>query len=307
MYSLYSVEATVELPCEECDFDGIIPNPRTLDEYEKRDFEDEIQVFSSFTYLIDLTRITGYILDLQVLQPKEMEDAVANADAMLVNWKLHLPLEKQGIVDKNEEVDEILFQAHNTMQLLLVFIHRPLSRLYHSPLESISSCTPPQLPHEPVSEDDKTYWKTYWQHTKKTLEAAEAAIALYALPCPIIHHTPLGICSISLSTMANISACAWVLKGEDAARTRDRVRLGLGALKTLGEVWSASRRVERETKAVARGVFEISKPGLTQIGAPQPRSLLVGNEIQPLDLLWQDLGDMDGFGPWGDTPIRACH
>lgn len=107
--------------------------------------------------------------------------------------------------------------------------------------------------------------------------------------------------------MANISACAWVLKGEDAARTRDRVRLGLGALKTLGEVWSASRRVERETKAVARGVFEISKPGLTQIGAPQPRSLLVGNEIQPLDLLWQDLGDMDGFGPWGDTPIRACH
>lgn len=88
-----------------------------MDEYEKRDFEDEIQVFSSFTYLIDLTRITGYILDLQVLQPKEMEDAVANADAMLVNWKLHLPLEKQGIVDKNEEVDEILFQAHNTMQL----------------------------------------------------------------------------------------------------------------------------------------------------------------------------------------------
>lgn len=30
---------------------------------------------------------------------------------------MHLPLEKQGIVDKNEEADEILFQAHNTLQL----------------------------------------------------------------------------------------------------------------------------------------------------------------------------------------------
>jgi len=48
---------------------------------------------------------------------KELESAVANADAMLVNWRLHLPREKQGVVDKNEEVDEILFQAHNMLQL----------------------------------------------------------------------------------------------------------------------------------------------------------------------------------------------
>jgi len=34
-----------------------------------------------------------------------------------MNWKLHLPREKQGVVDKNEEVDEVLFQAHNLLQL----------------------------------------------------------------------------------------------------------------------------------------------------------------------------------------------
>jgi len=57
------------------------------------------------------------LLGLGSMGEKELESAVANADAMLVNWRLHLPREKQGVVDKNEEVDEILFQAHNMLQL----------------------------------------------------------------------------------------------------------------------------------------------------------------------------------------------
>lgn len=51
------------------------------------------------------------------LKGGDLEAAVANVDAMLVNWKLHLPQEKQGVVDKNEEVDELLFRAHNLQQL----------------------------------------------------------------------------------------------------------------------------------------------------------------------------------------------
>lgn len=131
---LYTIEANVELPCEEADYDGvrytyinvlneletdyaqIIPRSRTLSEYEARDFEDEEPVFSSFTYLIDLTRITGSILGIEHVNGKDLETAVAYADAMLVNWKLHLPKEKQGVVDRNEEVDEILFAAHNLLQ-----------------------------------------------------------------------------------------------------------------------------------------------------------------------------------------------
>ena len=74
-------------------------------------------MFSSFTYLIDISRISGSLLGLDKLRAKELELAVTNADAMLVNWKLHLPREKQGVVDRNEEVDELLFQAHNMLQL----------------------------------------------------------------------------------------------------------------------------------------------------------------------------------------------
>lgn len=48
---------------------------------------------------------------------KEREPAVANADAMLVNWKLHLPREKHGVIDKDEQVDELLFQAQGLLQV----------------------------------------------------------------------------------------------------------------------------------------------------------------------------------------------
>ena len=134
---LYTIEANVELPCEECDYDGvccstkipsyletnafqIVPRSRTLGEYDNRDFLDEEPVFSSFTYLIDLTRISGSLLGLDRLPPSDVEIAVNNADAMLVNWKLHLPREKQGVVDKNEELDEILFFAQQQLQVYLL-------------------------------------------------------------------------------------------------------------------------------------------------------------------------------------------
>ncbi|KUJ24551.1 uncharacterized protein LY89DRAFT_679662 [Mollisia scopiformis] len=298
-FLLFTVDATVELPCEECDYDGIIPRPRTLDEYEARDFEDEEVVFSSFTYLIDLTRITGAILGFDHFPRKEMEIAVNNADAMLVNWKLHLPKEKQSVIDKNEEVDEILFQAQNLLQILLVFIHRPLSRLFHSPIEKISQCAPPPMPHQMTGEEDKTYWL----HTKKTLEAAEAAINLYALPCPIINHTPLGICGLALSTLANLSACAYVLNGVEWYRTRDRIRLGLGGLKAMGEIWQISKRTETEVKQIARSVFAMARPqdakNIDNAFAFQGiETSTITPDIQALDVGWEELGQLEYFNTW---------
>ncbi len=134
---MYTIETNVELPCEENDYDGvrcswldydneletdflqIIPRPRTLAEYEARDFEYEEPIFSSFTYLIGLIRISGSVLVIDDLGSKDREAAVSSADAMLVNWKLHLPREKQGVVDRHEEVDEMLFQAQNLLQMYI--------------------------------------------------------------------------------------------------------------------------------------------------------------------------------------------
>jgi hypothetical protein len=116
----------------------------------------------------------------------------------------------------------------------------------------------------------------YWLHTKKCLEAAETAINLYALPIPILQHTPVGICGIVLSTLANISACSYVLSG------------GLGGLKKFGEVWSVGRRSEKETKKIARHVFTLPRPGMETAGSFDFEML--GDESLTG---FEDLGGMD--------------
>lgn len=133
----------------------------------------------------------------------------------------------------------------------MVSIHRPLSRLLPSPLETISSFAPLPPTSQPSSRDDRSYWL----HTRKCLEAAEIATNLYTLPIPMLQHSPLGITSIALATCANLSSCAYTLNGTERSRARDRVRLGLGGLKKLAEAWSNARRTEREIKFIARSVF----------------------------------------------------
>lgn len=153
--------------------------------------------------------------------------------------------------------------------------------------------------------------RTYWLHTKKTLEAAEAAINLYALPCPILNHTPLGICGLALSTLANLSACAYILSGAEWYRTRDRIRLGLGGLKAMGDIWQISKRTEKETKQIARSVFSLAKTqdasNIDNAFAFQVQPIDDGSmtsmstitpDIQALDIGWQDLGQLDYFNTW---------
>jgi len=61
----------------------------------------------------------GAWLIINDISGEGLEPAVANADAMLVNWKLHLPKVKQRVVDKNEEPDELLFYAHSMLHWYL--------------------------------------------------------------------------------------------------------------------------------------------------------------------------------------------
>lgn len=271
---MYYTEADVELPCEEYEYDRIIPRPRTVFEYEARDIEDGESFFSSFTYLIGICRISGFAIGLQNLSGDELELAVANVDTMLVNWKLHLPRGKQDIFGKNQDLDELMFQAHSMLQSyvllsivsssdqyraysfrMMLYIHRPLSQLYQVPTESISNCA--SLPSTCGTNRDEN--ASHWLHTRKCLEAARTAVELYALPIPIFEHSPLGIHDIVLSILANTSACAYVLQSTDWYHTRERIRLGLGGLKKFGEVWATSRQMEREMKRIARGALYMSQ------------------------------------------------
>lgn len=93
------------------------------------------------------------------------------------------------------------------------------------------------------------------------LEAAEAGTGLFTLPSPFTTHSPLAICGLTLLILAQISACRFKLKGAEYKAARDRVRLGLGAIKVLGEVWAIGQVTVGEIQIIARDVLSLQKPG----------------------------------------------
>jgi len=103
-------------------------------------------------------------------------------------------------------------------------------------------------------------------HTAKCLEVIDANTNLFALPTPQLKHSPISSCALALAVMAHVSACNHVLRAGSTAykSSRDKVRLGLGALKTNMECWGMARRSVREVVGVARELLSISTPPSTK-------------------------------------------
>jgi hypothetical protein len=89
------------------------------------------------------------------------------------------------------------------------------------------------------------------------LEAAEAGIGLFTLPSPFTKHTPLVICGLTLAILSQVSACRFKLKGPGYTAARDRVRLGLAAIKAMGEVWTIGSITVKEVQIIARETLSL--------------------------------------------------
>ncbi|KAK9244204.1 hypothetical protein V1506DRAFT_461529 [Lipomyces tetrasporus] len=252
-FSLRDIKADVDLPCEEATYQsGDIPQPRTLEEYYTREFAGEELIFSSFAYLIDLGHILGSLLALGTEPGEPFEPAVISADASLMNWALYLPKQKHLVVEDPGKVDEVLFQAHSLHSTLKVYLHRPRSQLAYDPIERTSKCAPP-----PSDKSVAERQRAYDFHTTKVLEAAEAGIGLFTLPSPFTKHTPMVICGLTLAILAQVSACRFKLKGPGYTAARDRVRLGLAAIKAMGEVWTIGSITVKDLQIIARETLSL--------------------------------------------------
>ncbi|KAL4952190.1 hypothetical protein BDW69DRAFT_168269 [Aspergillus filifer] len=124
------LEMSSDLPCDEAAYEsGKIPRPRTLADYEMREFlGDEERTFSSFAELVGLTR--G--LDIALSTRQEMTIANApwisgNTDATVTAWRSLLHPSKKNLVREDGTVDELLFKANMIVQTYLPY---PLSSLY---------------------------------------------------------------------------------------------------------------------------------------------------------------------------------
>jgi hypothetical protein len=62
---------------------------------------------------------------------------------------------------------------------------------------------------------------------------------------------------VSEGTLALLSACNFLYKGKDLAIARDQIRMTIGCLKALGEVWPRTARNVRELQTIGQYVLGV--------------------------------------------------
>ena len=163
-----------------------------------------------------------------------------------------------------------------------------LSTLSYSPIEGVSSCAPPPPPERlaPV------YYRDAPIHTAKILRAIERLTDLLTLPVRVAVHTPFTICIIATTTIGHLAACKYVFKDEQLRVARERVRVAMGAMETLAEVWPRGKKVVREVKTVARELLSLEP---VRTPAKEPEGLLLSGMGAPLILNQRPIPDTDFY------------
>ncbi|KAI0100268.1 hypothetical protein GGR51DRAFT_533037 [Nemania sp. FL0031] len=250
-FPLCEVDTDTELPCEEDEYEsGSIPTPKTLDDFDSREFGPENQTFSSFAYLIGATRSIALALSAGApdasnwLSPK----TIAEVDAIIDGWFLLLPKSKREVLKEGNVVDELMFQAQMAVHANLIALHRPFARLPFHPLEGISSCLVEPPKRLPVKDSETV-------HTQRCLQSIEAQLQLLVLPVQPFHRSPFTICMTAAGTHTLLAAIKVLFSGRRLAVARHQLRLVVGYMKTLAKVWSQGGRNLEEIQSIAQEVL----------------------------------------------------
>jgi hypothetical protein len=77
---------------------------------------------------------------------------------------------------------------------------------------------------------------------------------------------------ISEGSLALLSACNFLLRGRELAVARDQIRLIIGCLKALGELWPRTARNVKEIQTIARHVLGLGGQRANESGDGTPAS-----------------------------------
>ncbi|KAJ5233170.1 hypothetical protein N7468_006126 [Penicillium chermesinum] len=345
-FRVVDIDVTAELPCDESDYEsgvsikpclaidlrrdslcmGVqnIPAPRTLREFNHREFIPNSGPFSSFAYQISAIQCAATAISQtpKIATAEDSTHLIQAVDCSLDAWQLLLPPEHKDVMDRNGEIDELMFQAHMLIHVSTIGLHRPLSALKFNAIEHVSSCAREPPLDTPTPDLINV-------HTARVLRAVEAQIRLLALPVRRFHHTPFTTCMVSEGILALLSACSTLLEGKDLAIARDQIRMTLGCLKVLGEVWPRTARNVREIQTIAQCVLGLGPVvsnhnnsatiDLLAFGADEisPDSTASGLSADSNDLSasvgdteylhgWYNPGDLDDLS-WRGTDYNLGH
>lgn len=178
------------------------------------------------------------------------DDNLKRIETLLTNWRLHLPPSKRDALQKDGSLDEMMFQAHMMHRATSIMLHQPHSQLDTAPTQDINSCAP----HQMVPAGD-----LFNTHTKHTIDSACEISNMITYRVPLLSHTHFFTCVITLSSIVHLSRWALFFVPRDDDDLRQQVRLNIGALNRLAEVWGAADRARGQVKAVAQEIYKAKK------------------------------------------------
>ncbi|KAJ4300685.1 hypothetical protein N0V90_002773 [Kalmusia sp. IMI 367209] len=249
VYTLMSVPNLVELPCDDEYYEaGNIPLAATWQQYDMREFDDVEVVYSSITYMVDVSRISTYIMQSFMDTGTFNAAFVASIDAKLAVWHSLLPAVKKDPMRQNGTVDEIMFMAHLMATILAMACNRPFSSLAYSFEELTTTSFAPAVPFMDVPKNGRP------MHTARTLKACDTETRLLAIPCAVERHNVFTICIVASVATAQVAACK-MLDDRALSIARDRVRLSIGFLNAMGAFWPTAKTMAKEVRFVARSAL----------------------------------------------------
>lgn len=91
-----------------------IPIPKTLEDFDCREFAAEGTSFSSFAYLISAVRCAALAISIspKIAAKEDSADMIQSADSIIDGWSLLLPRDRRQVMTRNGDIDELMFQAH---------------------------------------------------------------------------------------------------------------------------------------------------------------------------------------------------
>ncbi|OAA62040.1 c6 zinc finger domain containing protein [Niveomyces insectorum RCEF 264] len=248
-FLLFDVHADVALPCEEQQYlAGNIPTPSYIEDFDDQLFTGEEREFSSFAYRIAAARILGRFMRCPPILFADDEN-MEKIESLLSNWRMHLPASKRDDLTKHCQLDEMMFQAHFINHACSILLHQPHSQLDSSPTRSVTSCAP----HSHVPSGD-----AFNTHTRHTITAACEISKMVTQAVPLLSHTHFFTCVITLSSIVHLSKWALFFI-QDEEDLRQQIRLNIGALNKLSEVWKAASTASGQVKGVAQEIYRAKK------------------------------------------------
>lgn len=96
-----------------------IPTPKTLNDFDCREFAPDDPDFSSFAYLIGAVQCAAFAISTapQIVAKEDSPQVIQTADSILSAWLLLLPKNRKQVMRKNGEIDELMFQAHHLIHV----------------------------------------------------------------------------------------------------------------------------------------------------------------------------------------------